>query len=638
MKRFLLFMAALLLVEATGIHAQNFSGSKQNPRELHDSIVVTANRIATPLREIGSSVTVITRAEIENSQAVMITDILRNVPGLDVVQSGGTGTLTSLFLRGANSHHTLVLLDGISLNDPSSPNNAADLSNLRTENISRIEILRGPQSVLYGPEAIGGVVQLFTKTGSENRKLSFSSETGSFKTLNFNGFLSGSHEKLSYSLSAAYLNTDGISAADQDDGATENDGYRNSQLSSRLDFDLSEALSLRLTGRYTDSESELDKTSGILDDPNYVTDQKEQQYGAQLVHQKRGSPWKQQFNISFSDIERTTIDGFDSDHPTDSQITLSTGERIGFSWQGSIEISKKNALTIGAETELSSFSSDLFFRSSFGDFISIIGGEHAWSRGVYVFDQAQIGERLFLTAGARLDKHKQFDTTVTYRVTAAYLFDKIRAKLRAVIGTGYKAPSIFQLYHPSPFIGNPDLLPEKSQSWEIGAEHEFAAELLTFSITYFDNDFEDLIQGTVNVARASSHGIETSLELRSHQFRTRLDYTYTGSEDKTTGEELIRRPAQKLVLVTSYQPNQSLTLQMTARYVGDRDDLDFRQFPAPRVTLKSYTVVNLAATYVFSQYLQLTGRIDNLFDKDYQEVLTYGNIPLSAHAGIRVSL
>ncbi|MCH9025281.1 MAG: TonB-dependent receptor, partial [candidate division Zixibacteria bacterium] len=626
MKRFLLFMAALLLVEATGIHAQEQSGTEENPKELNDSIVVTANRTATPLREIGSSVTIITRAEIENSQAVMITDILRNVPGLDVVQSGGAGTLTSLFLRGANAHHTLVLLDGISLNDPSSPNNAADLSNLSTENISRIEILRGPQSVLYGPEAIGGVVQLFTKTGSENRELSFSSETGSFNTLNFKTALSGSHKKLSYSLSASFLDTDGISAADQKDGATEKDGYKNSQISSHLDFDFNTALNLRLTGRYTDSESEIDKTSGVLDDPNYVTDQKEQQYGARLIHNPANSSWHQQFSLSVTDIERNTFDTYDVDHPSDSQSTFTTGERIAISWQSSLQINRRNALTIGIESERSEFSSDLFFRSSLPDFISVIGGEHAWSRGVYIFDQAQIGEKLFLTAGARLDEHKQFGSTGTYRLTAAYLFDEIRARLRAVIGTGYKAPSIFQLYHPSPFIGNPDLLPEKSRSWEIGAEHELAAELLTFSITYFDNDYKDLIQGTENVAKAISHGIEASLEFKSHQLRTHLDYTFTRSEDKTNGEELIRRPAQKLVLVTNYQLNRNFTLNMVARHVGERDDLDFSQFPAPRVTLKSYTVVNLTASYVLSQNLQLTGRVDNLFDEDYQEVLTYGNI------------
>ncbi|MCH8027371.1 MAG: TonB-dependent receptor, partial [candidate division Zixibacteria bacterium] len=463
MKRFLLFMAALLLVEATGIHAQEPSGTEENPRELNDSIVVTANRTATPLRQIGSSVTVITRAEIENSQAVMITDILRNVPGLDVVQSGGAGTLTSLFLRGANAHHTLVLLDGISLNDPSSPNNAADLSNLRTENISRIEILRGPQSVLYGPEAIGGVVQLFTKTGSDKRELSFSSETGSFNSLNFKTALSGSHKKLSYSLSATFLNTDGISAADKDDGATEKDGYKNSQLSSRLDFDLSEALNLRLTGRYTDSESDIDKTSGVLDDPNYVSDQKELQYGARLIHRPPNSSWQQQLSLAVTDIERNTFDTYDVDHPSDSQSTFTSGDRITISWQGSLQIDRRNALTIGIESERSEFSSDLFFRSAFGDYSDRIDGKHAWSRGVYVFDQAQIGEKLFLTAGARLDEHKQFGITGTYRVTAAYLFESVNARIRGVIGTGYKAPSIYQLYHPSPFIGNPDLLPEKSR-------------------------------------------------------------------------------------------------------------------------------------------------------------------------------
>jgi len=631
-------MAALLLVEATGIHAQNFSGTKENPKELNDSIVVTANRTPTPLREIASSVTVITRAEIENSQAVMITDILRHVPGLDVVQSGGSGTLTSLFLRGANAHHTLVLLDGISLNDPSSPNNAADLSNLRTENIARIEILRGPQSVLYGPEAIGGVVQLFTKTGSTNRQLSFSSETGSFNTLNFKTALSGSHQKLSYSLSAAFLNTDGISAADQKDGAIENDGYKNSQLSARLDFKFNEALNLKLTGRYTDSESDLDKTFGILDDPNYVSDQKELQYGARLIHQPPNSFWRQQFSLSVTDIERNTFDSYDADHPSDSQSTITNGERIAVSWQSSLQINRRNSLTIGIETERSEFSSELFFRSSFGDFTDRLDGIHAWSRGVYIFDQAQISEKLFLTAGGRHDEHKQFGSTATYRVTAAYLFEKIKSRLRAVIGTGYKAPSIYQLYNPSPFIGNPDLLPEKSRSWEIGAEHELAAELLTFSITYFDNVYKDLIQGTENVAEATSHGLEVSLEFRSDQFRSRIDYSYIKSEDKATGLELIRRPSRKLVLVTSYQPHQSLTLNLTARYAGERDDLDFRQFPAARVILKSYTVVNLAASYIISQNLRLTGRVDNLFDEDYQEVLTYGNIPLSAHFGVRVSM
>ena len=187
-------------------------------------------------------------------------------------------------------------------------------------------------------------------------------------------------------------------------------------------------------------------------------------------------------------------------------------------------------------------------------------------------------------------------------------------------------------------------MPEKSRSWEIGAEHELAAELLTFSITYFDNVYKDLIQGTENLAEATSHGLEVSLEFKSDQFRSRLDYSYTKSEDKATGQELIRRPARKLTLVTSYQPNQSLTLNMTARHVGERDDLDFNPLPplppfvAVRVTLESYTEVNLAASYVLSQNLQLTGRIDNLFDEDYQEVFTYGNIPLSAHAGIRVSL
>jgi vitamin B12 transporter len=254
MKRFLVLMALGLFLEATGIQAEDPSGTEKSPFQLNDSIAVTANRQATPLHEIASSITVITRDEIVKSQSAFVAHLLRSVPGVDIVQSGGAGKFTSVFIRGSNAHHALVLLDGIPLNDPSSPNNAADLSGILTAHVERIEILRGSQSVLYGPEAIGGVVQIFTKTGEKKSTLTATSEGGTFGSYNLSGAVSGIYDKLGYSMSAERLKTNGVSSFD---GAPERDGYDNTHLSARLDYSLNQSLRLNFIGRLTDYDSDL---------------------------------------------------------------------------------------------------------------------------------------------------------------------------------------------------------------------------------------------------------------------------------------------------------------------------------------------------------------------------------------------
>ncbi|MGH8015738.1 MAG: TonB-dependent receptor plug domain-containing protein, partial [Candidatus Zixiibacteriota bacterium] len=577
---------------------------------------------------------VITRAEIEKSQSAFVSHLLRNVPGVDVVQSGGSGKFTSVFIRGANSHHTLVLLDGVPLNDPSSPNNAADLSNLSTANVERIEFMRGPQSDLFGPEAIGGVIQIFTRSGEKVASKSVSSEGGSFGSFKIAGNLTGMKDRFGFAVSAETYHTNGVSAAD---GAPEDDGFGNTNLSTQLDLDLNNTMRLNLVGRYSDLESDLDKTSGTLDDPDYITSQKDHLYQARLIRQTPDSKWRQNLSVFYGDVERTTTDDFDQAHPSDSESTITTGERIGVSYQQSIQIDRGSTISLGLETEKVAFTSDLFFRSAFGDFSDNVGERSSWSRGVYFLDQFNIKENLFITVGGRLDGHKQFGSTGTYRVTAAFLVKQTGTRIRGVVASGYKAPSVFQLYHPSPYIGNKDLRPEKSRSWEIGLDQELVREQLTLSLSYFANNFEDLIVGLENVAEATSKGLETAIELKSAKLRTRLDYTFCQSEDKSTGEELIRRPKHKLAISSDYKFGDRVQLNIVARHTGKREDSDFSLFPAQRVLLNAYTVVNLGASFKAGKNLELFSRVENLFDQDYQEVYSYGSVPLSAFAGLRLS-
>ena len=481
------------------------------------------------------------------------------------------------------------------------------------------------------------MIQIFSKAGEKAKHFSVTSEGGSFETYNLTGNILGTLDKLGYSLSAERFKTNGTSSAGESFGGIESDGYKNTGLSSRLDYSFNQSLRLNLSGRFTDSKSDLDKTNVPYDDPNFITSQKEQQYSVRLIRQTPNSKSNQQLQLFVGDINRTSSDNFDPAHPTDSEFTETSGQRIGASFQQTIQLSRSNSFSAGIETERSSFSSDLFFRSLFYDFIDHVGGKASWSRGIFIFDQFQINERLFLTLGGRLDEHKQFGTTGTYRFTAAYLIDKTGTRFRSVIGTGYKAPSVFQLYHPSPYIGNANLLPEKSQSWEVGIEQELKRDVLSASLTYYKNNFEDLIVGIKNIAEASSRGAEASIEVKTLKFRSRLDYTYCDSKDKSTEVVLIRRPKHKLVLSTGYEFSSKFQMNLTARHTGKRVDLDFSQYPSPRVVLKEYSVVNLAASYNFSNKLKLTGRVDNLFDKKYQEVYSYGSVPLSVYMGIRIS-
>jgi len=606
-------------------------------------IVVTATRLETPAREVASSVTVVTREEIERRQKKLVSEVLRDVPGLDVVRSGGRGQQTSVFIRGAKSEHTLVLIDGVEANDPISPGRSFNFADLTTDNVERIEIIRGPQSTLYGSDAIGGVINIITRRGKGKPTGTVLVEGGSCDTYRESASLLGGTELLNYSLSLSHLQSRGVSAADSRDGNRERDGYENAAFSARLGLTPTENFGLDLVLRYMDTEGDFDNFGGAFgDDPNSTFDT--QMFFSRLQGKLAlcDGIWEQTMGVSFSDYDRRLKNDVDPLNPTSSLDGDFEGEIVKFDWQHNFYVHESNTLTFGLETEEERGRSRSISMGPWGPFVDRMGSQSARTNSAYLQDQISLGERLFTTLGVRLDNHEFFDSEVTYRIAPAYLIEETGTKLKATYGTGFKAPSLYQLFSQ---YGDPDLDPEMSRGWDAGFEQNLCGDRVTVGATYFENRFKDLIDfgpafTFVNVARARSEGVELFAACRpAENLAVRVSLTHQDTEDETTGEDLIRRPKNKASVNVDYRClDDRANVNLNVSYVGSRDDWDFAAWPATRADLDSYTLVNVALAYDVTERVQLIARVENLLDRKYEEALGYGNLGLGVYAGVKVRL
>ncbi len=608
-------------------------------------IVVTATRVETPAEQVGSSMTVISRLEIEESGQEFVGDLLRHVPGLDVVRGGGPGQTTSVFIRGAKSEQTLVLIDGIEANDPISPGRGFDFAHLSTDNVERIEVIRGPQSTLYGSDAMGGVINIITRKGTGRPHGSVGAEVGSFDTYRESVELSGSTDMLGYALSLSRYDTNGISAADEDAGNDEDDGYENTTFSGRFTFSPADEFDLDLVLRYTDAESELDNFGGAFgDDPNYLLDTEELFARLQGRLRLLDGRWEQKLGVAFTDYDRRADNDVDPAHPSDLVRSKYLGEILKFDWQHDFHLSESNTLTLGFETEEEKGRSRYYSESMFGPYLSVQEEREARTNSAYVQDQWEVIDNLFATLGARVDDHDRFGSETTYRAALAYQIEATGTRLKASYGTGFKAPTLFQLFSD---YGNPNLEPEESTGWDLGVEQSLMGDRLTLGATYFKNDFDDLIDyvptgftGTyMNVDRAESDGVEVSVKFQATEsLSLRANCTHQDTEDRETGRDLLRRPHRKAGIGATYRfPSDRARVGLDVLYVGSRDDLDFSSWPAERVELSSYTLVNLSGSYDVSKCVRLFGRIENLLDDDYQEVRGFGAPGIGFYGGMRLT-
>ena len=619
----------------------------QEKEVILEKVVVTATRVETPVEEIASSITVISSKEIERKQKTTVLEVLKGLPGLDVVQNGGVGGATSIFLRGANSEHTLVMIDGVEVNDPISPGRSYDFAHLTVDNIERIEVIRGPQSTLYGSDAIGGVVNIITKKGEGKPKFFLSAEGGSFTTFREATGISGGNKWVNYSFGLSRFDTEGISTASKKDGNYERDGYENTSLSAKLGFKPMDNLGIDFILRYMDAKTDLDNFAGVGgDDPNYVQKSNQFLFKTQVGLSLFDQVWSQKLGLALNDHNRDIKNKKDSQHPFDYEKGGYDGQLLKFDWQHHLQLHKTNALTFGLEYEREEGKSKYYWESLWGPGQSIFPKKTANIKGYYIQDEIKLWDRLFATLGIRIDDHSRFGSETTYRVAPAYLIKETDTKIKGTFGTGFKAPTLYQLFAPATLwgpIGNKDLKPEKSKGWDFGVEQNFFKNRVTLGATYFRNDFKDLIQfdwgqGYINIAKAKTEGVELFASAKPIDDLTlRINYTYTDTEDKTTGEALIRRPKNKIGFDINYHFLNNGNVNLGVIYVGKRDDLDFSISPSRRVKLDQYTLVNLAVSYDITKNFQLFGRVENLLDKEYEEVKGFGTPGLSFFGGMKLS-
>ncbi|MCK6439541.1 MAG: TonB-dependent receptor [Planctomycetes bacterium] len=619
---------------------------EENPTEkpiekAAERIVITPNRYATPASELGSSLTIIDERDIREKQHTDVVDVLRSAPGIDIARNGGTGAQTSVFLRGANSEHTMLLIDGIEANDPMSPSRSFDFGNLTTDNIGRIEILRGPQSTLYGSDAMGGVINIITKRGKGKPSFLAAIEAGSYETITERASVSGGEDWYDYAASVSRFDMQGFSAADEDFDNIEDDGLQRTSGSVRLGLHPLHNLDVDVTARYIDSKNEIDNEGGPGgDDPNFTSDARQLFLRGQGELSLLQDRWMQRLGVSYTDHERNLRNGFDDDHPADMSVSSFDGDLVKADWQHNVTYGG-HIFTLGVEYQEENGRSEFHSESGFGPFTSNFDDKKAKVTGVYGQAHLNPWDKLFTTVGLRMDDHDRFGSHVTWRAAATYEFET-KTRLRASVGTGFKAPSLFQLYSS---FGNEDLDAEENLAWDIGIEQEFAWRELVLGLTYFDNDYSELItfdNATLafgNINGATTQGVEFSASaVLMEGLRASLNYTFLDTEDESTGEALLRRAENRVNVNFNYTfMEKCANVNLEVRYTSERDDNDFSTFPATRVELDAHTLVNLAGSYQIADFIRIFGRLENLTDEDYADVFGFATPGLSFYGGLEAS-
>jgi len=602
-------------------------------------VIVTATRMEMPQPELTTSTSVITERDIQAQHAETVLEALRHVPGLDVVQSGSRGAGTALFIRGSESDHVLVLIDGVEVN--SATLGAFNFAHLTTDNVERVEVLRGAGGTLYGSQAIGGVVNIISKKGRGPLETGLSLEGGNGSTHRQHVTLRGGAGKLSYSLSGARMESQGFRRF--------NDDYLNLSASARLDYQVTQDATLKGIFHFVKTDLGLFNNNNFASRPDPNAREATSQYVGKLEWEQRilknwdyrisGSLFKEHVKAS-DDIDNCTFFGFPCDSRTRDRFRprIETGEL-----QTNYRFEDWSTTTFGVEYKRRSASTSAGIDKAIGNF------------GYYLQEQLQFFERrLIVIPGIRLHDNQSFGTAWTPSFSAAYFVRATGTKLKAGYAEGFKAPTLNELFFPPAFgcpaFGNPDLSPEKSWELNAGVEQNLMGDRVTVGATYFHREVKDLIEGrpipgdpfgcfrAVNVGKARFDGVEWNLEVKLlASLAASANYTYLDWD--TADGKLRRRPRHRGNVSLNYL-HDGWNVNLIANIVGRRDD--FRAaLPFGDISKPGYVKFDLASSYALPwkmtgiKSLTLFGKIENLLNKKYEEADGFRARPLNFLLGVR---
>lgn len=581
-----------------------------------DEIIFTANASPIELERIGTSASVVTAEELEATGETRVIDFLARLPGVDVRSRGPIGTQSSVSIRGVGQNYVRVIVDGIDVTDVAGPQVAYDFGALTTADISRIEVLRGGQSALYGSEAIGGVINITTRRPEEGTVQQFVTlEAGSYNTFSGSYGVAADHGALDYALTLSHVQTDGFSAADEDAGNTEEDGYTSDRLSFSLGYDLDGGTRIGLNGFYEVSEGDYDEFNIADGTPDDVTNNTA--LGLRAFVEFQTGALDNTLALTYYEFERD----FDSPSIFGPFNGFFLGERLGFNYLGATELSSDLDLRFGLDATRETFSSANNFGSANSGENTVVGvfGELAWSP-TDAFD---------MVTTLRLDNHSEFGELFSGRIAASWrpAEDWI---VRSSIANSFRAPSLYELYGPE---GDATLQPEESFSLDFGVERRFGPDTFVRA-TYFYNETTNLIDYTFPAyfqipGTVTRQGLELEAGTAiGAAWRLDGSYTYTQGEN----------PALSGGNTWNAEfPEHDLSLTVTGD-LTDRISTAFTlQSAWNRPTLDDYMVANATISYEVLDGIDAHLRVENIFDEAYQLQSGYGTSDRAFYVGLRAS-
>ncbi|MFZ5616410.1 MAG: TonB-dependent receptor plug domain-containing protein [Pseudomonadota bacterium] len=595
--------------------AQSPAEAPQSQEAAPVEVIYSYGRRERAAEDVGSAASVISADDIDANQFAFVADALKLAPGVSIARNGGAGGLASARIRGSSSGQTLVVIDGVVVNDPSAPQGGFNFANLDVADIDRIEVLRGPQSIIYGADAIGGVIAIRTKRSGPS--LSAYAEGGSRGTARSGATWFGERGEAFARATISGATSDGLSRASS---GTEADGYRTLAASLTAGTEIGNGAALTLFARGSDSRAEIDGFPPpffLLGDTEETEDATDYSFSARLTHggfdRTSGDGVSGALSASYSGVDRANAD-------LGIETFAATGDRLSADYVLAAPLSPFMTIEAGGEAERTQ---------------AKVSGvdESATAGAVFALLEASLGERLTLSAGARRDEFSNFDGATTTRVAAAWTIGE-RTRVHASWGEGFRAPTLFELnFDQFGAVPNPDLRPERASGFDIGIDRD--AGPLHFAATFFRQRVRDQIDfdfagaGYFNIDRVKSKGAE--LEIGA-QLGTRASahvvYSFIDAEDALTGAAVLRTPRHSGTIALAFAPTDRFSLSASAIFNGREAD-----FPAPN---DSFTRLDLRAAYSLSDAIELYARVENATDTDYEDVSGYQEPGASAFAGVRV--